>query len=858
MVIIKKFSFFILFVLINKRFFLAYKLYLNPKFAKYEVIKLLYEEPFSEVYKVYNRDDDNIYIIKRIYLKGKSSKEIEYLKDDVEKLSNINGEYIIKYFDYFLDNDTFNIVMEYCEGTDLKSFIELFRRANIPIKREFILIYIYYISLGLKEIHKNNIIHKEIKPENLFITNDYKIKIGGFGIINRINPESNQDKTQITSPSYSAPELIKGLKYDSKVDIWSFGCIIYELCSLNYYCFSKNKEININKYGELFQNIIDITLNEDRNKRPSAEEILEILEDDKKEILGLLNGFKMDKLVREDTIIKKYLLEKSVFSTLDKEILNIMNYNSQKYLIKFFGILLTIISNYFFKGVFGGLFSGFFYFVFENIFGFKEKEIFIRDNMKIVRVIINDLLINIFTILNEKIAKEKTINIYNIKTFRKKANFIEKEITSYNYIRKLKRKIIKKFNILLLGNTNVGKSTLINEFLKLPLNERAKESTGGPTKTSDFTSYNGNYNEVNYSLYDTNGITNKGENSIENKIKNTEEEIKKRIKNKDPNELFHCIWYCFQGSNIQPSDGDFIKKLITIYNKYSIPIIFVHTQTYSISQSKTCKKGIKKYLGEIYKNESDIKSHLNNYINILAREDSKIEDDEEEDEDNKIKDCINNNIKSFGLDKLENISRKEIKTKGLKSSYYEYIREEIKPMLINGAFKLFFTDNNIKVLADMAIKDLKKYINTTLDLFNDEQLNLSDIIKERNKKSLNNLYESFQKIKENLKDNLKDCLSIKKLKDKYDKNVGKIYDFKSSNYKNNMNYDIFCKNVEELIYNNINKNSDKILEILANLSFNNYVIENIKLGIEEHFLDIEEKIINKIYKEIFESFDSQN
>ena len=128
---------------------------------------------------------------------------------------------------------------------------------------------------------------------------------------------------------------------------------------------------------------------------------------------------------------------------------------------------------------------------------------------------------------------------------------------------------------------------MINEFLKLPSKERAKESTGGPTKTKDFISYNGSFNDVVYSLFDTNGITNKGEDSIKHKIKNTEKEIKKRMKSKDPNQLIHCIWYCFQGSNIQPSDGEFIKKLIKIYEKYSMPIIFVHTQTYSISQSKT-------------------------------------------------------------------------------------------------------------------------------------------------------------------------------------------------------------------------------------------------------------------------------
>ena len=357
-----------------------------------------------------------------------------------------------------------------------------------------------------------------------------------------------------------------------------------------------------------------------------------------------------------------------------------------------------------------------------------------------------------------------------------------------------------------------------------------------------------------YSLFDTNGITNKGENSIENKIKNTEKEIIKRNKSKDPNQFIHCIWYCFQGTNIQPSDGEFIKKLINIYDKYSIPIIFVHTQTYSIGQSNICKKGIKKYLKEIFVKEEDVKSHLNNYVNILARGDNKIDDEEEEEDNtNNIKDCLNNDIKPYGLDKLEELSRKEIKAKGLKSSYYEYIKEEIKPIIINAAFRLFFTENNLNVLAKTAITDLKNYINIILELFDDEQLNLSKMIKERNKKILNNLYESFQKIKENIKDNFVDYLTVENLKKNYDKNIEKLFDFKSENYKKNMDYQTFFEKIEKFIFGKLNKNTNKILDVLVNLSFNNYIIENIKLGIEEHFYDREEKIINKIYKDIFES-----
>ena len=153
------------------------------------------------------------------------------------------------------------------------------------------------------------------------------------------------------------------------------------------------------------------------------------------------------------------------------------------------------------------------------------------------------------------------------------------------------------------------------------------------------------------------------------------------------------MWYCLQGSDIQPGDGNFIKKLLEVYTTYSIPIIFVHTQTYSKRQSNTCKSGVEKYLKEIYKNDNDkVQEHLNNYINILARED--LEEKKE----------------AFGLNELEIMTKKEIKERGLKSAYFELIKNDIYPILINAVFNLVFSDNNLKKLKEDAMENLDKYL----------------------------------------------------------------------------------------------------------------------------------------------------
>ena len=121
----KFFKFLFLLMLINKVLLLLSEL--SPSFSNYEIIKSLGEEAYSTNYKVYNRDDDNIYVIKKINIKENNYEEIEALKNDFNKLSKIDSEYVIKYYDSFIDGDTFNIVMEYCDETKLRTFIDLFK-----------------------------------------------------------------------------------------------------------------------------------------------------------------------------------------------------------------------------------------------------------------------------------------------------------------------------------------------------------------------------------------------------------------------------------------------------------------------------------------------------------------------------------------------------------------------------------------------------------------------------------------------------------------------------------------------------------------------------------------------------------
>ena len=130
-----------------------------------------------------------------------------------------------------------------------------------------------------------------------------------------------------------------------------------------------------------------------------------------------------------------------------------------------------------------------------------------------------------------KIPKEKII-IYNDENFEIIIKKIKNILLKKNYMESLKKLMRNNFNVLLVGCTGVGKSTLINEFLKLDKNKKAKESSGEPVETIDFIPYKGKNNNINYTLHDTNGITYTGEDSIDKKINNTLNQIKKEQKKK--------------------------------------------------------------------------------------------------------------------------------------------------------------------------------------------------------------------------------------------------------------------------------------------------------------------------------------
>ena len=208
--------------------------------------------------------------------------KIKDIQKEADILSKFNHKNIVKYYDSYLYKGKFYILMEYCEGETLKDFINKSLKNYKFIEENKLCYIIRQICEGIKEIHDKNIIHRDIKPENIFINDKMEIKIGDFGISKQFNPNKEYTKTLNSTGTieYVAPEILTQKIYNNKSDMYSLGCIIYELLNLKRY-FDDNlmheiKKIDSN-YSDKWQEIINSLLQSDFNKRMDTNQVCDII-----------------------------------------------------------------------------------------------------------------------------------------------------------------------------------------------------------------------------------------------------------------------------------------------------------------------------------------------------------------------------------------------------------------------------------------------------------------------------------------------------------------------------------------------------------------------------------------------------
>ncbi|KAH7729021.1 Serine/threonine-protein kinase Nek7 [Aphelenchoides avenae] len=249
-----------------------------------------------------------MYALKKINLPEiKDKKMRENSRNEFKLLTNIERhENVVHCFGFFEEKNgsIFNIVLEFVDGGDLDEFIQRY-----PLKTKGLLperlIWFFFrqIADGVRFLHDNRILHRDLKPANILLTKQNVAKVSDLGL-SRIERMTTGAKSVCGTPYYLAPERMTQKAYSYKADVWSLGCILYEMAALRcpFYGESTNEYSLTEKireaqylpiphdcYSAQLNRVVEACLTQEPANRPTALVVFNVARH-LEELFGTENG----------------------------------------------------------------------------------------------------------------------------------------------------------------------------------------------------------------------------------------------------------------------------------------------------------------------------------------------------------------------------------------------------------------------------------------------------------------------------------------------------------------------------------------------------------------------------------------
>lgn len=239
-----------------------------------------------------NRQPHLQYVAKELCVVRTDEKRRREAHQECQMLRDLDHLNIVKCIDVFQDDELMYIIMEYADGGDLSHRIQARKAENRRFNEQTIMSVFVQICAALHYIHARKILHRDIKPPNVFVVGEQElqtctIKLGDFGIAKMIDCTMGQAYSTVGTPSYLSPEICKNTPYAAKSDIWSLGVVLYELACLKVpfhasnlpamalmICTSDQKPLP-EEFGAALGKLVKDLLQKDPGKRPTVKELLQ-------------------------------------------------------------------------------------------------------------------------------------------------------------------------------------------------------------------------------------------------------------------------------------------------------------------------------------------------------------------------------------------------------------------------------------------------------------------------------------------------------------------------------------------------------------------------------------------------------